>query len=102
MVVLAAMVAAEGCCMSIGYGCLQRAATTGAARQPSARCGTTSRMALAASTYILGQLGLQKTMAGCYAHVGFSEWDIIGRRCKRLLWLAGTTTKVMRVGKARR
>ena len=71
MVVFAAMVAVEGCRMIVDCGCLQRIAADGIARQPSVRRGTASKDG-ACGTNIIGQLGLQRTMAGHSALFGDS------------------------------
>ena len=54
--------------------------------QLSVRRGTASKDG-ACSTGIMGQLGLQRTAAGCSAWLGFSVQYIVGRWRKRLLRL---------------
>ena len=67
--------------------CLQWTVAAGVAWQWSVRCGTASNDG-ARGTGTMGQLGLQRTAAGCSAWLGHLVRYNVGRWRKRLLWLA--------------
>uniref|UniRef100_K3XQX5 Uncharacterized protein n=1 Tax=Setaria italica TaxID=4555 RepID=K3XQX5_SETIT len=60
------MVAARGCCMVVGFGCLQRSAAADVAWQRSVRCGTASEDGACGNDNV-GRLGLQRIAAVCSA-----------------------------------
>ena len=101
VVAFVALVVVGGCHMFVGWGCLQWTAAADVVWQLSVWRGTASKDG-ACGIDIMGRLGLQMTAAVCSAWLGFPVWYIVGRWRKRLLRLAGTTTKVMCVGEASR
>ena len=76
-----------GCHMDVGSGCLQRTAVVDIAWQLSVRRGTAS-VGGACGTIIVGQLGLQRTAAGCSTLLGNS--GVVHRRmaAQATTWLA--------------
>ena len=69
-------------------GCWQRTMAAGVARQLSVRCGAASGDG-ACGIDIMRRLGLQRIAAGGSALLDYFGVNIVGRRCKRLPWLAG-------------
>ena len=76
-------------------------AAAGITWQLSVRLGMTLKDG-ACSIDIEGRIGLQWTVAGCSAWLGYSVRYIVGRRCKKLLRLAGMAIEIMFTGEARR
>jgi hypothetical protein len=95
------MVAAGGWCMFVSCGCLQRTVAAGVVWQRSVRCGTASEDGTCGIN-IVGRVGLQRTMAGRSARLGYPVWYIVGRCRKRLLWFTDMATEVLCAGEVRR
>jgi len=81
------MLAAGGCHLDVGFGRLQRAATSGVASQLSVWCGIAS-VGGACSTNIMGLLGLQRNAAGWSTL--FDDSGVVYRRktAQVTTWLA--------------
>lgn len=73
--------------MVVGLGYLQQTAADGVAWQRLVQRGTTSEDE-SCGNGIVGQLGLQRTAAGCSVWLGYPVQYIVRRRRKRHLWLA--------------
>jgi hypothetical protein len=101
VVVTNVLPAASGRRMGVGFGCLQRTAAAGVAWKLLVRCGTASEDS-ACSNDIMGELGLQRTTAGCSA--SFDNSGAIHRRktSQTTTWLDSMTAEVVCVGGATR